>query len=171
MDRLVLNYPLPVTAYYTSFRPTSPQNRSLISDGKSTLQPRTTSQCPSYDASKGSTSGPHDRRAQPSPNGDRDKKEPLYCLHPDCLDSNGKPTRRFTRKAAVVRYHRSTHERLYIDCPKRNCSRKGPKGFTRIDHQIEHLRGYHGENIPKRLWIGRVAIETRRLAAGSAIQR
>jgi len=49
-----------------------------------------------------------------------------------------------------MRHYRSVHERQYVDCPKHNCSRKGTNGFTRADHLIEHLRGYHGELLAKR---------------------
>ena len=74
--------------------------------------------------------------------------QPKANMHPDCLDSDGRPTkRRFTREADVMQ---TTHDKQFIDCPKRNCTRKGTKGFTRKDHQIEHLRGYHGEIIEKR---------------------
>ena len=68
---------------------------------------------------------------------------PLYCMHTDCLDLNGRPIRRFTRKADVARHHKSVHDKQYFDCPKRNCSRKGINGFMRQDHLVEHLRGYH----------------------------
>jgi len=38
------------------------------------------------------------------------------------------------------------------------CTRKGPGkkgGFTRRDHLIEHLRSYHGVNVPKKRGNGR----------------
>jgi hypothetical protein len=80
----------------------------------------------------------------------RGNRELQYCLHQDCLDSNGRPIRHFTRKADVARHHKSTYERTFMDCPKHNCRRKGVNGFTRQDHLTEHLRGYHGEDIAKR---------------------
>jgi len=61
------------------------------------------------------------------------------------------PTKLFTRMADLARHRKSIHEKQYIDCPKRLCSRKGINGFTRNDHLVEHLRGYHGESISKRL--------------------
>jgi hypothetical protein len=71
-------------------------------------------------------------------------------MHPDCLDSHGQPIKQFTRKADLGRHYKTIHEKRFIDCPRRNCSRKGTNGFTREDHRVEHLRGYHGEVIPKR---------------------
>jgi hypothetical protein len=65
------------------------------------------------------------------------------------MDSQGRPTKQFTRKADVARHYNSTHERPYIDCPKANCSRKMTNGFRRIDHLIEHLHAYHGLSTPK----------------------
>jgi hypothetical protein len=79
-----------------------------------------------------------------------DPKEPLYCMHPDCFDANGRPTKAFSRKVDVVRHHKTNHENTRIDCPRPKCIRKGQNGFTRMDHLREHQRGYHGDHIPKR---------------------
>ncbi|OAP58590.1 hypothetical protein AYL99_07680 [Fonsecaea erecta] len=73
-----------------------------------------------------------------------------YCPHEDCLGEDGSPKRFFSRKADVTRHYRSRHDIKYIDCPKRNCERKGSQGFTRRDHLTEHLRGFHMEKIAKR---------------------
>lgn len=56
----------------------------------------------------------------------------------------------FSRKADVARHVRSAHEGRYIDCPRKNCVRKGDLGFTRNDHLVEHRRQFHMENIPKK---------------------
>ena len=74
----------------------------------------------------------------------------MFCTHEDCQDEHGRPKKFFSRKADVTRHHKSRHEITYIDCPKRNCERKGSSGFTRRDHLTEHLRGFHMENIAKR---------------------
>ncbi|EXJ73332.1 uncharacterized protein A1O5_03092 [Cladophialophora psammophila CBS 110553] len=68
----------------------------------------------------------------------------------DCLDEEGRPRKFFSRKADVTRHYKSRHDIKYIDCPKRNCERKGSQGFTRRDHLTEHLRGFHMEKIAKR---------------------
>ena len=73
----------------------------------------------------------------------------LPCLHPDCLDEAGQSTKYFTRKADVTRHFHSAHRKPYIDCPQRQCPRKGDHGFTRRDHLIEHQRQYHGIGLPK----------------------
>ncbi|KIW87310.1 uncharacterized protein Z519_11946 [Cladophialophora bantiana CBS 173.52] len=73
-----------------------------------------------------------------------------FCPHRDCLDEEGRPRRFFSRKADVTRHYKSRHDIKYIDCPKRNCERKGSQGFTRRDHLTEHLRGFHMEKIAKR---------------------
>lgn len=78
------------------------------------------------------------------------RKPRYYCLHEDCKDSSGRPNIVFSRKADVLRHSKTVHEKYYRDCPKRYCARKGINGFTRDDHLVEHLRGYHRENIPQR---------------------
>ena len=50
----------------------------------------------------------------------------------------------------MIRHYNSVHEKKLLDCPMLKCSRKGECGFTRHDHLVEHLRGYHGEDIAKR---------------------
>ncbi|KIW28262.1 uncharacterized protein PV07_07941 [Cladophialophora immunda] len=72
-----------------------------------------------------------------------------YCPHKDCMGEDGRPKKFFSRKADVTRHYKSRHDIKYIDCPKRNCERKGSQGFTRRDHMTEHLRGFHMEVIPK----------------------
>ncbi|EXJ59957.1 hypothetical protein A1O7_04105 [Cladophialophora yegresii CBS 114405] len=74
----------------------------------------------------------------------------MFCRHRDCLDEDGQPKKFFSRKADVTRHYKSRHDVTYIDCPKRNCERKGRQGFTRRDHLTEHLRGFHMELIAKR---------------------
>lgn len=57
----------------------------------------------------------------------------------------------FSRKADVNRHMTCTHQRIeYIDCPIKNCARKGENGFTRKDHLLEHKRGYHCMDLSKR---------------------
>ncbi|KEF62934.1 uncharacterized protein A1O9_00908 [Exophiala aquamarina CBS 119918] len=74
----------------------------------------------------------------------------MWCPHSDCHNEEGVPQRRFSRKADVSRHYSSQHNPKYMDCPKRNCGRKGKDGFTRKDHLVEHLRGFHMEAIAKR---------------------
>ena len=74
-----------------------------------------------------------------------------YCIHPSCLNANGRKTTSYFRKADLARHVRSAHERQYIDCPKRNCVRKGDQGFTRNDHLMEHRRQFHMEKLPKKV--------------------
>jgi hypothetical protein len=66
------------------------------------------------------------------------------------MDEEGNPKKFFSRKADVNRHIKSQHEVDWIDCPRKNCERKGPRGFSRRDHLTEHLRGFHMENIAKR---------------------
>ncbi|KIY02851.1 uncharacterized protein Z520_01316 [Fonsecaea multimorphosa CBS 102226] len=73
-----------------------------------------------------------------------------FCTHQDCLGEDGSPKKFFSRKADVTRHYKSRHDIKYIDCPKKNCERKGSQGFTRRDHLTEHLRGFHMEKIAKR---------------------
>ncbi|KIX00827.1 uncharacterized protein Z518_09892 [Rhinocladiella mackenziei CBS 650.93] len=89
----------------------------------------------------GSTSNPR------SPSSSKDR---VFCSHRDCMDDKGRPRKFFSRKADVTRHYKSAHDITYRDCPKPHCSRKGKQGFTRRDHLIEHLRGYHMEVIAKR---------------------
>ena len=44
----------------------------------------------------------------------------------------------------------SRHAKQFIDCPRPRCTRKGENGFIQEDQLKEHLRGYHGDHIPKR---------------------
>lgn len=74
----------------------------------------------------------------------------MWCPHADCQNEEGVPQRRFSRKADVSRHYSSQHNPKYIDCPRQKCSRKGRQGFTRKDHLVEHLRGFHMEAIAKR---------------------
>jgi hypothetical protein len=66
------------------------------------------------------------------------------------MDEEGNPKKFFSRKADVNRHIKSQHDVQWIDCPRKNCERKGPRGFSRRDHLTEHLRGFHMENIAKR---------------------
>ena len=72
------------------------------------------------------------------------------CPHRDCVDDFGQSKKHFRRKADLHRHHKSAHDVKYVDCPRKSCARKGKNGFTRKDHLVEHLRGYHMEYIPKR---------------------
>lgn len=90
-----------------------------------------------------------DRPAAMSCYSDSDDQR-AYCSHPSCLDANGRPLKSFARNADVLRHMRSVHERRYIDCPRKNCVRKGDQGFTRIGHLIEHRRQFHMEDIDKK---------------------
>lgn len=74
----------------------------------------------------------------------------MYCPHPDCMNEDGIAQRRFSRKADVSRHYSSQHNPQHIDCPRPRCVRKGKQGFTRKDHLVEHLRGFHLEIIAKR---------------------
>ncbi|EED14584.1 C2H2 finger domain protein, putative [Talaromyces stipitatus ATCC 10500] len=56
----------------------------------------------------------------------------------------------FTRGADVKRHETSVHSPRPMDCPVKNCVRKGSIGFPRRDHLMEHLRTFHNQNIPKR---------------------
>lgn len=56
----------------------------------------------------------------------------------------------FSRKADVTRHLTSTHKVKLVDCDVNNCSRKGDNGFARKDHLLEHKRGYHSMDLPKR---------------------
>ncbi len=67
------------------------------------------------------------------------------CLEPGCSS-----TAQHTRAADLARHQRTVHritERF--DCPRTRCTRKGERAFSRSDHLLEHLRSYHGEDIPK----------------------
>ena len=76
------------------------------------------------------------------------------CLWPSCIHTA-------KRKADVERHYNCVHckaEMELHDCPVHKCTRKGPGkkgGFTRRDHLIEHLRSYHGVNVPKKRGNGR----------------
>lgn len=58
----------------------------------------------------------------------------------------------FSRSADLNRHYTTVHfpDPARLDCPKPRCSRKGDQGFTRQDHLTEHLRQYHGDQLPKR---------------------
>src|SRR5271170_7330030 len=43
------------------------------------------------------------------------------CPHEDCRDSIGRANKLFKRKADVTRHLKSTHNKVYLDCPKRKC--------------------------------------------------
>ena len=56
----------------------------------------------------------------------------IPCEWPGCAAT-------FSRKADVNRHMYSTHGRIeYIDCPVKNCARKGENGFARKDHLLKH---------------------------------
>ena len=59
-------------------------------------------------------------------------------------------TSTFSRKADVARHIKSTHDVKMLDCPKNRCNRVGDNGFARQDHLVEHLRGFHREDLPKK---------------------
>ncbi|PGG97331.1 hypothetical protein AJ80_09719 [Polytolypa hystricis UAMH7299] len=67
------------------------------------------------------------------------------CMMSGCSSS-------FSRSADLNRHYTTVHfpDPTRLDCPKPRCTRKGNEGFTRQDHLNEHLRQYHGDNIPKR---------------------
>jgi len=156
-EQTPLNYCLP-PEYYTPIRsrPTASQRSNAPTDSSRSISTSAESyqSRDSYQAASTQATSQYYYRQETSPpprtpseKGDRDSKEPQYCWHKDCLDPSGRPTRQFSRKADVARHHKSTHDKQFIDCPRRNCNRKGEHGFTRVDHQIEHLRGYHGEEL------------------------
>jgi len=76
------------------------------------------------------------------------QKSKFYCTDPAC--ASARPVPSFSRTADLIRHNKSTHNVVFIDCTKPRCERKGANGFTRQDHLTEHLRGYHGADIPKR---------------------
>jgi hypothetical protein len=68
------------------------------------------------------------------------------CPEPGCIS-----TTLFTRNADLLRHISSVHHRSNLyPCPEEGCERKGNRSFTRKDHLTEHLRTYHGRDIPKR---------------------
>jgi hypothetical protein len=59
----------------------------------------------------------------------------------------------FARKADLQRHESCVHDKekmLRLDCTFKKCSRKGDAGFLRKDHLTEHLRHFHGVDLPKR---------------------
>jgi hypothetical protein len=72
-----------------------------------------------------------------------------FCDRSDCVDRNGQRSS-FSRRADLSRHTQAMHNSQLLDCPFRQCERKGDRGFPRLDHLIEHRRGYHHEHIPKR---------------------
>ena len=76
-------------------------------------------------------------------------RERHYCEHSSCVDRHGQRTS-FSRRADLNRHAQSVHSSVLFDCPWPRCERKGERGFVRMDHLIEHRRGYHDEAIPKR---------------------
>ncbi|KAK5057497.1 hypothetical protein LTR84_011497 [Exophiala bonariae] len=99
---------------------------------------------PSFLSTEGSPSVDNDKKLTKS------AKDSMYCPHPDCKNEDGVAQKRFSRKADVSRHYNSQHNPQHIDCPRPRCIRKGKQGFTRRDHLVEHLRGFHLEAIPKR---------------------
>ncbi|KIV96918.1 hypothetical protein PV10_00731 [Exophiala mesophila] len=87
---------------------------------------------------------------------DSTETDETYCTFEGCVDDFGRP-KKFSRKADVVRHYKSQHRPTFVSCPRKNCIRKGDRGFTRIDHLTEHLRGFHMEDIPKKASIKRSA--------------
>ncbi|KAF7503186.1 hypothetical protein GJ744_004219 [Endocarpon pusillum] len=76
-------------------------------------------------------------------------RERFYCEHSTCHDKHGhRPS--FSRCADLNRHYQVVHGSALLDCPWPRCERRGPRGFLRLDHLIEHRRGYHHDNIPKR---------------------
>jgi hypothetical protein len=76
-------------------------------------------------------------------------RERHYCSHSSCVDRHGQRSS-FSRRADMLRHEQSVHGSQLHDCPFRRCERKGERGFPRLDHLIEHRRGFHHEAIPKR---------------------
>jgi hypothetical protein len=76
-------------------------------------------------------------------------RERHYCEHSSCVDRHGQRSS-FSRRADLNRHAQSVHGPNMLDCPWRRCERKGSRGFPRLDHLIEHRRGFHHEDIPKR---------------------
>ena len=62
----------------------------------------------------------------------------------------------FPKKADRERHLYSVHRdqlhspKKLIDCPERDCHRRGLSGFTRKDNLLDHRRRVHNVNIPKR---------------------
>lgn len=59
----------------------------------------------------------------------------------------------FKRAADRERHVKSVHKApgdSPYPCPWPNCARRGPNGFSRKDHLIEHRRNYHHDSIAKR---------------------
>ncbi|KAF7508428.1 hypothetical protein GJ744_009281 [Endocarpon pusillum] len=77
------------------------------------------------------------------------KRERFYCEHSTCHDKHGHQSS-FSRRADLNRHYQSVHGSTLLDCPYPRCERRGARGFPRLDHLIEHRRGYHHDNIPKR---------------------
>lgn len=68
-----------------------------------------------------------------------------------CLDPGCTSDATFWRAGDLARHYRTVHRANLerFDCPQLRCSRKGDHAFARKDHLIEHLRSYHGQNLPK----------------------
>jgi hypothetical protein len=76
-------------------------------------------------------------------------RERFYCDVPDCYNSQGEPSSA-SRRADLNRHYQSVHGSVLRNCPWPRCERRGDRGFPRLDHLIEHRRGFHHEAIPKR---------------------
>ena len=64
-----------------------------------------------------------------------------------CYEKNGRKST-VSRKADLKRHKESVHSSPTIDCLWPRCSRRGSQGFCRKDHRDEHIRGYHGGELP-----------------------
>jgi len=110
----------------------------------------TTSRTHTHIRNKYNISSPNNSRTNPpgpneSPENHPPQNRQYICLEPGCSS-----TAQHTRAADLARHQRTVHritERF--DCPRTRCTRKGERAFSRSDHLLEHLRSYHGEDIPK----------------------
>jgi hypothetical protein len=76
-------------------------------------------------------------------------RERFYCDVPNCYNSQGEPSSA-SRRADLNRHYQSVHGSVLRSCPWPRCERRDDRGFPRLDHLIEHRRGFHHEAIPKR---------------------
>ncbi|KAF2138601.1 uncharacterized protein K452DRAFT_88965 [Aplosporella prunicola CBS 121167] len=107
------------------------------------LRPPSPSSGPSNDTSLNANAPTSPPRLNRNPRG-----PPYSCPNPTCAS-----TTQFARHADLMRHAQTVHRRdgaLLLDCPRRNCVRRGANGFSRRDHLREHLRAWHMVDIPKR---------------------
>jgi hypothetical protein len=76
-------------------------------------------------------------------------RERYYCDQSTCVDRHGQRSS-FNRRAELNRHTQAIHNGVKLDCPWPRCERKGERGLARLDHLIEHRRGFHHEDTPKR---------------------